>query len=199
MAGSPFMVALQQLSPRQRAVLVLRDVLAFRASEVAAMLDVTEVSVNRTLQRARLRLKRADAPSALDAAPLPHSPQERELVARFATAFQAGDIDGVIALLTDDALLTMPPEPFDYQGPDAIRRFLSTVPAGGALARFCLIPTRANSQPAFGCYLRDAHAPIAHAYGLMVLTLSAETVAALTGFPDTSVFASFGLPRTLRE
>jgi RNA polymerase sigma-70 factor (ECF subfamily) len=197
--GLAFMVALQQLSPRQRAVLVLRDVLAFRASEVAEMLDVTAVSVNRTLQRARSTLDRAVAPGELDAAPLPHSPQERELVARFATAFQAGDIDSVISLLTDDAVLTMPPEPFDYQGPDAIRGFLSTVPASGALERLRLIPTRANGQPAFGCYLRDAHTSIAHAYGLMVLTLSADKVAALTGFPDTGVFASFGLPRTLRE
>jgi RNA polymerase sigma-70 factor (TIGR02960 family) len=197
--GLAFMVALQQLSPRQRAVLVLRDVLAFRASEVAEMLGVTEVSVNRMLQRARLTLDRAVGPGELDAAPLPDSPQERDLVARFATAFQTGDIDGVVALLTDDALLTMPPEPFDYQGAVAIRRFLSTVPAGGALERFRLIPTRANGQPAFGCYLKDAHAPIARAYGLMVLTLSADQIAGLTGFPDTSVFGSFGLPRTLRE
>ena len=81
----------------------------------------------------------------------------------------------------------------------AIARFLSTVPAGGALERFRLVPTRANGQPAFGCYLRDEHAPIAHAYGLMVLTLSGDRVAAITGFPDTSVFASFGLPRSLRD
>ena len=82
---------------------------------------------------------------------------------------------------------------------DAIRRCLSTVPAGGGFERFRLIPTRANGGPPFGCCLKDAHVPIAHAYGLIVLTLSAMKVAALTGFPDTSVFASFGLPRTLRE
>ena len=93
----------------------------------------------------------------------------------------------------------MPPEPLEYEGPLAIGRFLSTVPAGGALERFRLVPTRANGQPAFGCYLRDAHAPIAHAYGLMVLTLRGDRVAAITGFPDTSVFRSFGLPRTLPE
>jgi hypothetical protein len=91
------------------------------------------------------------------------------------------------------------PEPLEYQGPLAIRQFLSTVPAGGALERFRLVPTRANGQPAFGRYLRDAHAPIVRAYGLMVLTLSGSRVAAITGFPDTSVFRSFGLPRTLRE
>jgi hypothetical protein len=93
----------------------------------------------------------------------------------------------------------MPPEPLEYHGPTAIARFLSTVPAGGHLEMFRLVPTPANGQPAFGCYLRDPQAPIAHAYGLMVLTLSANRVAAITGFPDTSVFPYFGLPRTLPE
>jgi RNA polymerase sigma-70 factor (ECF subfamily) len=105
----------------------------------------------------------------------------------------------VVALLSDDAMLTMPPEPLEYEGPLAIARFLSTVPAGGTLERFRLVPTRANGQPAFGCYLRDPRAPIAHAYGLMVLTLKGERIAAITGFPDTSVFGSFRLPRTLPE
>jgi RNA polymerase sigma-70 factor (ECF subfamily) len=192
------MVALQRLAPRQRAVLVLRDVLAFQASEVAEMLGVTEVSVNRMLQRARRTMDREVRPGELDAAPLPDSPQERELVSRFASAFQAGDIDGVVGLLTDDALLTMPPEPVEFQGPAAISGFLSTVPAAGALERFVLIPTRANGQPAFGCYLRDSRSPIAHAYGLMVLTLRGDRVSAIAGFADTGVFAYFGLPRTLR-
>ena len=93
----------------------------------------------------------------------------------------------------------MPPEPLEYQGPAAIAGFLSTVPAGGRLDQFRLIPTRANGQPAFGCYMRDPRAPIAHAYGLMVLTLDGDRIAAITGFPDTSVFPHFGLPRTLRD
>ena len=197
--GLAFVTALQRLPPRQRAVLVLRDVLAFRAAEVAEMLGVTEVSVNRALQRARQTLDRAVPPGAREVAPLPGSREERELVARFTAAFEAGDVPAVIALLSDDALLTMPPEPLEYQGPLAIGQFLSTVPAGGALDRFRLVPSRANGQPAFACYLRDFHAPIAHAYGLMVLTLGGNRVTAITGFPDTSVFRSFGLPRTLRE
>ena len=197
--GLAFVAGLQSLPPRQRAVLVLRDVLAFRAAEVAAMLGATEASVNRALQRARKGLERATPPSGPDAAPLPGSRAERELVDRFTTAFETGDVRGVIALLTDDAQLTMPPAPLEYQGPVAIGSFLSTVPASGALERFRLVPTRANGQPAFGCYLRDAHAPIAHAYGLMVLTLSGARITAITGFPDTSVFRSFGLPRTLRD
>jgi len=197
--GLAFVAGLQRLPPRQRAVLVLRDVLAFRAAEVAEMLEVTEISVNRTLQRARRAIERAVPPGGRDAAPLPGSREERELVGRFTAAFEAGDVPGVVALLSDDALLTMPPEPLEYRGPLAIGQFLSTVPAGGALDRFRLVPTRANGQPAFGCYLRDPHAPVGHAYGLMVLTLRGDRVAAITGFPDTSVFRSFGLPRTLRE
>jgi RNA polymerase sigma-70 factor (ECF subfamily) len=197
--GLAFMVGLQQLPPRQRAVLVLRDVLAFRAREVAEMLGTSEVAVNRALQRARASVDRGASPAGRDAAPLPGSREERELVARFTACFEAGDIPGIIALLTRDAVLTMPPEPLEYEGPHAIAEFLSTVPAGGALERFRLVPTRANGQPAFGCYLRDPRAPIAHAYGLMVLTLSGDNIAAITGFPDTSVFRSFGLPRTLPD
>jgi RNA polymerase sigma-70 factor (ECF subfamily) len=197
--GLAFVAALQRLLPRQRAVLVLRDVLAFRAAEVAEMLGVTEVSVNRTLQRARQPLDRAAPPRERDVAPLPDSREERELVARFTAVFEAGNVPGVVALLTDDALLTMPPAPLEYRGPIAIGRFLSTVPAGGAVERFRLVPTRANGQPAFGCYLRGAHTRIARAYGLMLLTIRGDRVAAITGFADTSVFRSFGLPRTLPD
>jgi RNA polymerase sigma-70 factor, ECF subfamily len=197
--GLAFIAALQRLPPRQRAVLVLRDVLGFRAREVAEMLDVTEVSVNRSLHRARHTIEQTGAPYGRDDAPAPASPGERALVARFVAAFEAGDVPGVVALLSDDALLTMPPAPMEYEGRDAIARFLSTVPAGGALDRFRLVPTRANGQPAFGCYLRDPHTRIAHAYGLMVLTLAGDRIVAITGFPDTSVFRGFGLPRSLPE
>jgi RNA polymerase sigma-70 factor (ECF subfamily) len=197
--GLAFVFALQRLPPRQRAVLVLRDVLAFRAAEVAEMLGMTEVAVNRALQRARQTVERGVPAGALRDAPLPDSSQERALVSRFATAFEAGDIASVVAMLTDDALMTMPPEAAEYEGPAAISRFLSTVPASGALDRFRLVPTRANGQPAFGCYLKDRHTAIAHAYGLMVLTLRGDRIAGLAGFADTAVFAAFGLPRTLRE
>jgi RNA polymerase sigma-70 factor (ECF subfamily) len=197
--GLAFVFALQRLPPRQRAVLVLRDVLAFRAGEVAEMLGMTEVAVNRALQRARQTVEQTVPPGALHNAPLPSSSEERALVSRFATAFQAGDIASVVALLTGDALMTMPPEAAEYEGPEAIGRFLSTVPAAGALERFRLVPTRANGQPAFGCYMKDPHASIAHAYGLMVLTLRGDRIAGLAGFADTAVFAAFGLPRTIRE
>ena len=197
--GLAFVTAVQLLPPRQRAVLVLRDVLAFRAREVAEMLGVTEVAVNRALQRARQAVEGAGPPRARGRAPRAGAPPQHPHHAPVTTPVEAGDIPGVLALLTGDAVLTMPPEPLRYEGPDAIGGFLATVPAGGALERFRLVPTRANGQPAFGCYLRDPHAPVARAYGLMVLTLSGDRVAAITGFPDTSVFRCFGLPRTLRE
>ena len=140
------------------------------------------------------RRSRSGFPSP-DRAPAPRSPAERAIVARFADAFQAGDVDTIVALLTDDAWLTMPPAPLEYQGPEAIGRFLSTVPARGDLRRFRLVPTRANGQPAFGLYLRDRR--IAHAVGIIVLTLDGEQVSAITAFHDTSVIARFGLPRVL--
>ena len=192
--GLAFIAGLQRLPPRQRAALVLRDVLGFRASETAEMLGVTEASANGALRRARATLGEG---AERDRAPLPDSAAERELVARFVEAFEGGDVDGVVALLTDDASLTMPPTPLEYVGSAAIAGFLSTVPAGGRLDRFRLVSTRANRQPAFGCYQLDALAPIGRAYGLMVLTLRDDRVAAITGFPDTGLFAHFGLPRTL--
>jgi len=197
--GLAFVTALQHLPPRQRAVLVLRDVLGFRAREAAEMLDATEASVNGALQRARATVESELPDAGRESAPLPDSAAERAVVGRFASAFESGDIEGVVELLTQDASLTMPPEPLEYRGPEAITAFLSTVPAGGALDRFRLIPVRANGQPAFGCYLRDPRAPVARAYGLMVLTLSGNRVTAMTGFPDTGVFPLFGLPRTIRD
>jgi RNA polymerase sigma-70 factor (TIGR02960 family) len=193
--GLAFVAALQRLPPRQRAVLVLRDVLGFRAAEVADTLGVTEAAVTSALFRARSEIEAGPS----ERAPLPDSPEERALVDRFTDAFEGGDIDGVVALLAADARLTMPPTPLEYEGPVAIGRFLSAVPAGGRLETFRLVPTRANGQPAFGCYQRDPQAAIAHAYGLMVLTLRDDRIAAITGFPDTSVFAAFGLPRTLTD
>jgi RNA polymerase sigma-70 factor (ECF subfamily) len=193
--GLAFATGLQHLPPMQRATLVLRDVLGFRAAEVAEMLDTTTTAVNSGLQRARLTLEKR-VPSA-ERAPAPRSLAERAVVTRFADAFEAGDVDTIVALLTEDAWLTMPPVPLEYQGPVAIGTFLRTVPARGELRRFRLVPTRANGQPAFGLYLRDPQCPIAHAVGILVLTLAGERVSAITAFHDTSVIGRFGLPRTL--
>ncbi|MFG2004568.1 sigma-70 family RNA polymerase sigma factor [Spirillospora sp. NPDC048911] len=191
-----FLAALQQLPPRQRAVLVLRDVLGFRAAEVAAILDTTENAVTSALKRARGTL--ADELPERDGAPLPDSPRERRIVDDFARAFQAGDVDAVVALLTDDAWLTMPPLPLEYQGPEAIRHFLVTVALRGG-RRYVLIPTRANGQPAFGCYVRDPRSSLLHAHGVIVLTLAGDRVTAVTRFLDNSLLAVFGLPRSLRD
>jgi RNA polymerase sigma-70 factor (TIGR02960 family) len=191
-----FIVALQHLPPRQRAALVLRDVLGFRTAEVAEMLDTGEASVKGALQRARATLETRLPGADRDRAPRPNSARERELAGRFADAVERGDTDEVVALLTDDALLTMPPQPLEYQGHEAIAAFLRhRAELRGAALR--VVPTRANTQPAFACYLPDAHAAIARPYGLIVLTLEGDAIAAITWFADTGVFRHFGLPRTL--
>jgi RNA polymerase sigma-70 factor (TIGR02960 family) len=194
--GLAFVTALQHLPPRQRVVLVLRDVLGFRAAEVADMLETSEAAVKGALQRARATLKARLAARDRERAPLPRSPRERELVGRFADAVESGDVGGVVSLLTDDAWLTMPPQPFEYQGHAAIAGFLHDRAALRGLP-LRLVPTRANGQPAFGCYLPDAPAGIGRPYGLMVLTLEADRISAITWFGDSGVFPHFGLPRGL--
>jgi RNA polymerase sigma-70 factor (TIGR02960 family) len=189
-----FVGALQQLPPRQRAVLVLRDVLGFRALEVADMLETSEAAVKGALQRARTALK--TRLPARETEPAPRSPSERELVARFADAVESGDVDRVVALLTADAWLTMPPQPFEYQGHAAIAGFLHDRAAlRGRPLR--LVPTRANGQPAFGCYLPDAEGAIARPYGLIALTLEGDRISAITWFGDSRVFGHLGLPQSL--
>jgi RNA polymerase sigma-70 factor (ECF subfamily) len=193
-----FVTGLQHLPPRQRAVLVLRDVLGFQAAEVAKMLDGSEASVNSALQRARLTLD-ARLPASRERAPMPRSARERELLARFAEAFESGDVDGVVELLTDDALLTMPPQPLEYQGHAAIAGFLADRLATHSGRRVRLVPTRANSQPAFGHYIEDSQAPIVRFFGVLVLTLEGDRIAGLTRFGDTAILPHFGLPRTLHD
>jgi RNA polymerase sigma-70 factor (ECF subfamily) len=188
--------ALQHLPPRQRAALVLRDALGFDTAEAAAMLDSSEGSVKGALQRARATLDERLPPGGLEQTPLPESLRERELVGRFAAAVERGDTAGIVSLLTHDAWLTMPPEPYEYQGGEAIARFLEDRAARRG-APYRLVPTRANHQPAFGCYLPDPHAPVARAYGIMVLTLTEDRVSAITWFGERSLFSRFGLPRAL--
>jgi RNA polymerase sigma-70 factor (ECF subfamily) len=190
-----FVAAVQTLLPRQRAVLLLRDVLGYRAAEVAAMLGSTEQAVNSALRRARAAL--ADLPGRdRDSTPLPASAVERERAARFAEAFERGDVAAVVALLTDDAWLTMPPLPLQYQGRAGIAQFLTTVAYRDG-RRYRLIPTRANGQPAFGCYVVEGRSCLAHAHGIMVLTLAGDGISAVTRFVDNSVMPAFGFPRTL--
>jgi len=191
-----FIVGLQHLPPQQRAVLVLRDVLGYRAGEVAEMLDTSEASVNSLLRRARAAFESRLPAAGRERAPLPNSKLERDIVGHFADAVENGDVDGMVALLTDDAWLTMPPEPHEYQGPAAIGAFLrGREVARGAMR---LVPTRANGQPAFACYLPSAQTEIARPYALFVLTLEGDSISAITWFADSGAFPHFGLPRVLR-
>lgn len=195
-----FVTGLQHLAPRQRAVLVLRDVLGFSASEVADMLEVSEASVNSALQRARgaLESRPSLGAGARERAPLPSSAVERELLTEFAEAFEEGDADRIVKLLTDDALLSMPPEPAEYEGREAIHAFLRDRFALTERRPARLVPTRANGQPAFGHYIGDAHSAIMRFTRVIVVTLEGDRISALTAFADTGILPAFGLPRVLR-
>ena len=189
-----FVAVLQLLPPRQVAVLILRDVLGFHASEVAEMLEVTVPSVNSALKRARASLQRRQQPAAgHQPPPAAGSPTEDAIVAKFARAWESADLDALVALLTDDVFIAMPPEPFGYEGRDLVARYWAR--QFGAGRRFDLVPTRANGQPAFGAYLR-VPAGIRHAAGFYVLTLAGDRICAMTRF-ENSVLPWFGLPRSL--
>jgi RNA polymerase sigma-70 factor (ECF subfamily) len=189
-----FVTALQLLPPRQLAVLILRDVLGFHANEVADMLDSTVDSVNSALKRARANLQRRQQPTAdREPPPASDSPSEDAIVAKFVRAYESADLDALVALLTDDVFISMPPMPFEYEGRDAAALFCASIFGSGR--RFDLAPTRANGQPAFGAYLR-APDGIGHGVGLFVLTLSGDRICAMTRFENT-VLPWFGLPRSL--
>jgi RNA polymerase sigma-70 factor (TIGR02960 family) len=190
-----FITALQLLPPRQRAVLVLRDVLGFSTAETAGILQVTTESVASALKRARATLARrpADTPGR-EPPPAPGSRAERDLVRQLTAAYASGDVNGIISLLTEDVWLTMPPAPFEYQGREVAGRALALLFGRGL--RYRLVATRANGQPAFGIYVHDPRSDVLHASGLMVLALSGRQVSAITRF-DNSNLARFGLPRTL--
>ena len=189
-----FVTALQVLPPRQLAVLILRDVLGFHASEAAEMLDSTVDSVNSALKRARASLQRRPPTAAgHERPPASGSPAEDAIVARFVSAYESADLDALVALLTDDVFVSMPPMPFEYEGRDIVARFCAGL--FGAGRRFDLVPARANGQPAFGAYLRTP-AGLRHGTGLIVLTLAGDRICAMTRF-ENSVLPWFGLPRSL--
>jgi len=190
-----FVTALQVLPPRQLAVLVLRDVLGFHASEVSDMLDSSVESVNSALKRARTGLQ-LRLPSALDSErpPAAGSLQEEAIVARFVSAYESADIDALVALFTDDIFVSMPPIPLEYVGLDAVTRFYASVIHPDR--RVDLVPTRANGQPAIGVYLHS-DAGTRHGTGLIIVTLAGGKIRAVTRF-DSSVMAGFRRPRTVR-
>jgi RNA polymerase sigma-70 factor (TIGR02960 family) len=189
-----FVTALQVLPPRQVAVLILRDVMGFHAVEVGNMLDSSVDSVKGTLKRARASLQRRLARAAdREPPPASGSPPEDAIVARFVSAWESADLDGLVALLTDDVFVSMPPMPFEYEGRDVAARFCASIFRSGR--RHDLVPTRANGQPAFGAYLR-APTGIRHGAGLYVLSLAGDRICAMTRF-ENSVLPWFGLPRSL--
>ncbi len=188
-----FVTALQLLPPRQLAVLILREVLGFHAGEVADMLDTTVESVTSALKRARASLQQQPSTDEREPAPAPGSASEQALVAEFVSAYEAGNVDALVALLTDDVFISMPPIPLEYQGRDVVARLFAGIFGSGR--RVDLVPTRANGQPAFGAYLR-APSGIRHGSGLFVLTLTGDRICAFTRF-ENSMLPWFGLPRSL--
>jgi RNA polymerase sigma-70 factor (TIGR02960 family) len=189
-----FVTALQVLPPRQLAVLVLRDVLGFHAKEVADMLDSTVESVNSALKRARGTLQRR-LPSAVDREPppVPGSGAEQALAAQFVSAYESADLDALVALLTGDVFMSMPPMPLEYEGREVVARFCPLIFGSGL--RLDLVPTRANGQPAFGVYV-SAPTGTRHGSALFVLTLSGDRICAMTRFAS-DVLPWFGLPPSL--
>jgi RNA polymerase sigma-70 factor (ECF subfamily) len=192
-----FVTALQLLPPLQRTVLVLRDVLGFRASEVATMLDTTEESVTSALKRARSgsSSRQRDA-EAHEAPAAPGSAEERELIDRLAVAWESSDMETILAALTDDVWLKMPPMTLEYQGRDLATRFFEAVVFRPGHPQFKMVQTRANGQPALAFYFVDPVTGLARAAGILVLTLAGNRVSAITRF-DTGVLDRFGLPRTI--
>jgi RNA polymerase sigma-70 factor (ECF subfamily) len=203
-----FITALQLLPPRQRAVLVLRDVLGYHAAEVAPMLGTTQEGVSSALKRARATVDThlADANSIggdsggtgrRRSARQPDTAAEHRLVARLTDAMERADLDALIELLVSDVRFSMPPAMLEYRGIEPARRLLAAATFRPGRA-YRVVPTRANGQPAFGLYLADPHASVYRAYSLLVITTAGDHITAITGF-NTNVMARFGLPRTFPE
>jgi RNA polymerase sigma-70 factor (ECF subfamily) len=193
-----FVTALQLLPPRQRTALVLRDVLGYRAQEAAEMLETTEASVENALKRARAAVHaRFGDPTDREPPPAANSAAEQEIVDGLAAAFESGDIEKLVSLLTEDVWVTMPPMALEYQGRELARRFFQ-VRSFRPGRRIRIIRTRANGQPTAVSYVRDPQTGLYHANGIAVLTLSGSHISAMTGF-DLSILPQFGLPRTLAD
>ncbi|ORA34332.1 RNA polymerase subunit sigma-70 [Mycobacterium branderi] len=186
-----FVAALQHLSPRQRAVLVLRDVLQWKAAEVAEAIGTSTAAVNSLLQRARAQLE-AVGPSAEDRLAAPDSPDAQDRLARYIAAFEAYDVDRLVELFTSEAVWEMPPFVGWYQGAQAIATLVRQQCPAQAAGDMRLLPLTANGQPAAAMYMRDGdrHLP----FQLQVLEITDAGVGHVVAFLDTSLFERFGLP-----
>jgi RNA polymerase sigma-70 factor, ECF subfamily len=196
--GLALIAAMQMLPPKQRAVLVLRDVLDWRAREVAELLGETVPAVNSALARARATIAKERAAGTLVRAHAPASSAEEARVVRsFQAAWDRVDVPGIVALLTDDALLTMPPQAMVLTGAPAIGEFFATQPAGGRLERIELIEARVNGQPALVSYADEDGSGVGRAYGVLVVSIGGSRITGFTGFPrDLELFEQLGLPPT---
>lgn len=192
-----FLAALQRVPPRQRAALLLCDVLGHSAAEAAAMLDTTVAAVNGALRRSRAAI---DAAIPRGTPSLDRSDEaEVELLARYVRAWEGGDVRAIAALLREDAILSMPPDVLWFRGREAIAAYLAHGPlAGDPRGRFRLLPLGANAQPAFALYRRGEDG-IHRALALMVLALRGGAVAEITGFLDARLFAQFGVATELGQ
>jgi RNA polymerase sigma-70 factor, ECF subfamily len=186
------MTALQELPARQRAVLILRDVVQFSAAEVAELLETTPAAVNSSLQRARARLAEI-SPSEEDMAE-PDDAERRELLDRYCAAFENADMAALTELLQADVKLEMPPLPVWFTGQDTVLRFLAAR-AFTKAGDIVMLPTAANDQPAVAEYRRGAD-QVMRAHSIHVLTTGATGIAAITVFLDPALFTAFGLPPT---
>jgi RNA polymerase sigma-70 factor (ECF subfamily) len=192
-----FAAALQHLPARQRAVLILRDVLGFSARETAEALDTSPVSVDSALQRAHKTIdERVPSRSQQETVHALGDAELRELVTRFADAWEQHDVDGLVALLADDARMTMPPQPSWYQGRDAIATFLGRFPLAPD-RRFRLHPTGANGQPALAAYIWRDETGAFEAESILVLTLRDGGIEEITAFRIHELFPLFGLAEQL--
>jgi RNA polymerase sigma-70 factor (TIGR02960 family) len=200
-----FVAGLQRMPPRQAATVLLRDVLGFGTDEIAAMLKTSQTAVKGTLQRGRAVLKGSGLKrvgpegfgSDAERPPHPSTAAENDLARRFADAYLAADIDRLLTLLTDDAWLSMPPAPHQYHGVDAIGSFLKASFDFRGGRRVCLLPGRANHQPAFASYLGDPEERLARPSGFFVLTFRGERIAAITRFHRDDLYPRLGFPSSL--
>jgi RNA polymerase sigma-70 factor (ECF subfamily) len=194
-----FVAAVQNLPPRQRATLLLRDVIGYSAAEVAGMLETTTTGVNSVLQRARATLEtERNAGRIARQHAQGNAAVEDRLVRKLVSAWHVADVSAIVSLLTEDALLTMPPEPLRVVGHEAIAAFLSTVPDGGHLENFRLVPTRANRQPALLVYRRLPDGSF-HAHEVLVLSIAGDAIASMTRFAGDDLVSRFGLPETFEH
>jgi RNA polymerase sigma-70 factor (TIGR02960 family) len=196
-----FITALQLLPPRQRAVLVLRDVLGYHAAEVAGMLDTSQEAISSALKRARTTIQSNLADSgggSRNSRPAPQlDTDERRLVGQLTDAFERADLDALIGLLATDVRISMPPALLEYRGIDSARRFFAAVTFRPGRA-YRAVATRANGQPALGMYLADPTADVYRAYCLLVITAAGEQITGITAF-TADVMTHFGLSRTYPE